>query len=91
MVVSVKVVKASVQIWGLQTKLERFAACELIPSVLLGSARGVVGWASDWARMTNEEIERYAEEINAEVNASIVNAEPCPVEDQRPEEKEELE
>jgi hypothetical protein len=36
------------------------------------------------ARKTKEEIERYAEEINAEVKASIVEAERCAADDQVP-------
>jgi hypothetical protein len=84
MMVCVKVIRAHLQIWGLQTRLERYVASEVMPGVFLGSARAVVGWSREWAGMTREAIDRFSDEIDAEVNQTIANAPPPPPDEPPP-------
>jgi hypothetical protein len=70
MMVAVKVLKCHIKIFGLQGRLEKFAA-NLIGQTLLESARAIVGWADRWSVMSLEEIVQFSNASFGEVRASI--------------------
>jgi hypothetical protein len=78
MMLCVKVIKGNISIWGLQGRLEKFLCLEVLPSILLASARGIVGWAHEWSKMTRAEIEAYSATCNDQVNEGIHAAPPPP-------------
>lgn len=71
MMLITKVVRAEIAIFGLQGRLEKYVAQELIPGILLESARAIVCWAEHWSTMTEEEIYEYTDEAFALVIQGI--------------------
>jgi hypothetical protein len=47
MMLCIKVIQGNIPMWGIQGRLERLLCDNFLPSVLLASARGIVGWRTN--------------------------------------------
>ena len=71
MMMITKVVRADIAIFGMQGRLEKYVSREIIPGILLESARAIIGWAPEWANMTREQVDDYTDEAFADVIQGI--------------------
>lgn len=70
---SYKVVNASFQVWGLQTKVEEFIqGC--VRDVLLLGHRQAFAWIDEWLNMTIEDVREYERQKQQENNEKFKNA-----------------
>lgn len=68
---SYKLVHASFEVWGFQTRVEEFIhAC--IRDVLLLGHRQAFTWIDDWYGMSLDDVRAYESRIHAETNAKLV-------------------
>ncbi|XP_016994496.2 cytoplasmic phosphatidylinositol transfer protein 1 [Drosophila takahashii] len=70
---SYKVVHASFEVWGLQTKVEDFIQRGIKEILLLGH-RQAFAWLDEWHGMTLEDVRAYERQKQAETNEKIHNA-----------------
>ncbi|XP_016976145.1 cytoplasmic phosphatidylinositol transfer protein 1 [Drosophila rhopaloa] len=70
---SYKVVHASFEVWGLQTKVEDFIQRGIREILLLGH-RQAFAWVDEWHGMTLEDVRAYERQKQAETNDKIHNA-----------------
>ncbi|KAI8039837.1 hypothetical protein M5D96_007261 [Drosophila gunungcola] len=69
---SYKVVHASFEVWGLQTKVEDFIQRGIREILLLGH-RQAFAWVDEWHGMTLEDVRAYERQKQAETNDKIHN------------------
>ncbi|XP_043644111.1 cytoplasmic phosphatidylinositol transfer protein 1 [Drosophila teissieri] len=69
---SYKVVHASFEVWGLQTKVEDFIQRGIREILLLGH-RQAFAWVDEWHGMTLEDVRAYERQKQAETNEKIHN------------------
>ncbi|EDV36991.1 uncharacterized protein Dana_GF13233 [Drosophila ananassae] len=69
---SYKVVHASFEVWGLQTKVEDFIQRGIREILLLGH-RQAFAWLDEWHGMTLEDVRDYERQKQAETNEKINN------------------
>jgi len=69
---SYKVVHASFEVWGLQTKVEDFIQRGIREILLLGH-RQAFAWLDEWHGMTLEDVRAYERQKQAETNEKIHN------------------
>lgn len=73
---SYKVVLASFEVWGLQTKVEDFIQRGIRDILLLGH-RQAFAWVDEWHGMTLEDVRAYERQKQAETNEKVqYNASP---------------
>lgn len=70
---SYKVVNASFQVWGLQTKVEEFIQ-SCVRDVLLLGHRQAFAWIDEWLNMTIEDVREYERQKQQENNEKFKNA-----------------
>lgn len=71
---SYKVVHASFEVWGLQTRVEDFIQRAIRDILLLGHRQAFV-WVDEWHGMTMEDVRAYERQKQAETNEKVQNAE----------------
>lgn len=64
---SYKLVDASFEVWGLQTKVEDFIQRSIRDVLLLGH-RQAFAWIDEWYGMSLEQVREYESKIQAETN-----------------------
>jgi len=67
---SYKVVNASFEVWGLQTKVEDFIQRSIRDILLLGH-RQAFAWIDEWHGMTIEDVRSYEKQKQAETNEKV--------------------
>jgi len=67
---SYKVVNASFEVWGLQTKVEDFIQRSIRDILLLGH-RQAFAWIDEWHGMTIEDVRCYEKQKQAETNEKV--------------------
>lgn len=67
---SYKVVHASFEVWGLQTKVEEFIQRAIRDILLLGH-RQAFAWLDEWYGMTLEDVRIYERQKQAETNEKV--------------------
>lgn len=67
---SYKVVHASFEVWGLQTKVEDFIQRGIRDILLLGH-RQAFAWLDEWYGMTLEDVRIYERQKQAETNEKV--------------------
>eukprot|EP00048_Salpingoeca_helianthica_P011288 m.161903 g.161903 ORF g.161903 m.161903 type:complete len:282 (-) comp15201_c3_seq8:3277-4122(-) len=67
---SYKLVEASFEVWGFQTKVEAFVQHVVRDILLVGHAQAV-GWLDDWFGMSLEDVRRFEAEQQAEANSRL--------------------
>lgn len=70
---SYKVVDASFEVWGLQTKVEDFIQRSIRDVLLLGH-RQAFTWIDEWYGMTLEDVREYERKIQEETNKKLNQA-----------------
>lgn len=68
MTVAIKVMKADIPIWGVQTMAEKLVVENMAISTFLDSARALVGWAPKWHPMTMKEVEKMNVDVGMAIN-----------------------
>lgn len=71
MMCSYKVVHASFEVWGFQTKVEEFIHSSIREILLLGH-RQAFTWIDEWYNMTLEEVREYEKKLNEETNKKVL-------------------
>lgn len=79
---SYKVVHASFEVWGLQTRVEDFIQRGIRDVLLLGH-RQAFAWVDEWHGMTLDDVRAYERQKQAETNEKVQNPE-GPVGDSEP-------
>lgn len=67
---SYKVVHASFEVWGLQTKVEEFIQRSIRDILLLGH-RQAFAWIDEWHGMTMEDVRTYERQKQEETNEKL--------------------
>lgn len=67
---SYKLVDASFEVWGLQTKVEDFIQRSIRDVLLLGH-RQAFAWIDEWFGMTLEDVREYERKIQEETNRKL--------------------
>lgn len=68
---SYKVVSASFEVWGFQTRVEDYIQ-RCIRDVLLLGHRQAFAWIDDWLEMSIDDVRRYEQTAQAETNATVL-------------------
>ena len=76
MMLNVRCIKCKIGIWGIQNKVEKLISETSVPSILLESARAITGWASEWGKMSPEELQEFTRQSDQDVNNQIVHENP---------------
>lgn len=71
---SYKVVHASFEVWGLQTRVEDFIQRSIRDILLLGH-RQAFAWIDEWHGMTLDDVRDYERQKQAETNEKVQNIE----------------
>lgn len=71
---SYKVVHASFEVWGLQTRVEDFIQRSIRDILLLGH-RQAFAWIDEWHGMTLDDVRAYERQKQAETNEKVQNIE----------------
>ncbi|XP_076631251.1 cytoplasmic phosphatidylinositol transfer protein 1 [Colletes latitarsis] len=67
---SYKLVHASFEVWGLQTRVEDFIH-RCIRDILLLAHRQAFAWIDEWYNMTLEDVREYEQKMQAETNEKV--------------------
>ncbi|XP_043465885.1 cytoplasmic phosphatidylinositol transfer protein 1 [Leptopilina heterotoma] len=67
---SYKVVNASFEVWGMQTRVEDFVQ-RCIRDILLLGHRQAFAWIDEWHDMTLQDVRKYEEKMQAETNEKV--------------------
>lgn len=67
---SYKVVQASFEVWGLQTKAEELIHSSIREVLTLGH-RQAFAWIDEWHSMTLEDVRKYESEVHHETNTKV--------------------
>lgn len=67
---SYKVVNASFEVWGLQTRVEDFIHRSIRDVLLLGH-RQAFTWIDEWIDMTIQDVREYERQIQEETNQKL--------------------
>lgn len=67
---SYKIVKASFEVWGLQTRVEDFLQ-SCIREVLLLGHRQAFAWIDDWIEMNYDDVRRYEGKLQVQTNKLV--------------------
>lgn len=90
---SYKLVNASFEVWGFQTRVEDYIQ-RCIREVLLLGHRQAFAWIDEWVDMTIEDVRNYERQLQAETNQKLglnnSNQETETVEEENTEENNEL-
>lgn len=70
---SYKLVNASFEVWGLQTKVEAMIHSSIREILLLGH-RQAFAWIDEWYNMTLEDVREYERKIQEETNQKVLGA-----------------
>lgn len=68
---SYKVVSASFEVWGFQTRVEDYIH-RCIRDVLLLGHRQAFAWIDEWLEMSIDDVRRYEQTAQAETNATVL-------------------
>lgn len=68
---SYKLVNASFEVWGLQTRVEDFVQ-KCIRDILLLGHRQAFAWIDSWYDMTIEDVRAYEKQTQAETNSKVI-------------------
>lgn len=71
---SYKLVNASFEVWGLQTKVEAMIHSNIREILLLGH-RQAFAWIDEWFNMSLEDVREYEKKIQEETNQKVIGAE----------------
>ncbi|XP_063962139.1 cytoplasmic phosphatidylinositol transfer protein 1-like [Lytechinus pictus] len=67
---SYKLVRVKFELWGLQTKVESFVH-KAIQDILLLGHRQAFSWIDEWYDMTEEDVRKYEQRLQAETNRKV--------------------
>ncbi|XP_053988974.1 cytoplasmic phosphatidylinositol transfer protein 1 [Hylaeus anthracinus] len=67
---SYKLVHASFEVWGMQTRVEDFIH-RCIRDILLLGHRQAFAWIDEWYKMTLEDVRQYEQKMQAETNEKV--------------------
>lgn len=67
---SYKLVHASFEVWGMQTRVEDFIH-RCIRDILLLGHRQAFAWIDEWYDMTLEDVRQYEQKMQAETNEKV--------------------
>ncbi|XP_071495707.1 cytoplasmic phosphatidylinositol transfer protein 1-like [Diadema antillarum] len=67
---SYKLVRVKFELWGLQTRVENFAH-KAIQDILLLGHRQAFAWIDEWIDMTEDDVRKYEERLQAETNRKV--------------------
>lgn len=67
---SYKLVRASFEVWGMQTRVEYFIH-RCIRDILLLGHRQAFAWIDEWYNMTLEDVRKYEQKMQAETNEKV--------------------
>jgi len=70
---SYKWVKASFEVWGLQTRVEDYTQ-KAIRDVLLLGHRQALAWIDEWFGMTEQDVRDYESKMQAETNVKVIGS-----------------
>lgn len=68
MTICIKVIKAEIPIWGVQTMAEKLIVENMAINTFLDSARATVGWAHKWFPMSMKEVEKMNIDVGNAIN-----------------------
>lgn len=71
---SYKLVNASFEVWGFQTRVEDFIQ-KCIRDILLLGHRQAFAWIDSWYDMTIEDVRAYEKQTQAETNSKVIPTE----------------
>nr|CAG4645342.1 EOG090X00NX [Lynceus sp. MCZ IZ 141354] len=72
---SYKSVRASFEVWGLQSRVEEFTH-KCIRDVLMLGHRQATAWLDQWVDMTQDDVRRFETQMHKETNQKVLNVEP---------------
>lgn len=72
---SYKIVRASFEVWGLQTRVEDFIQ-SCIREVLLLGHRQAFAWIDDWIEMSHEDVRQYEGKLQVQTNQLVQQSTP---------------
>ncbi|XP_030840413.1 cytoplasmic phosphatidylinositol transfer protein 1 [Strongylocentrotus purpuratus] len=67
---SYKLVRVKFELWGLQTRVESFVH-KAIQDILLLGHRQAFSWIDEWYDMTEEDVRKYEQRLQAETNRKV--------------------
>lgn len=71
MMCSYKLVSASFEVWGLQTRVEDYVQ-KVVREVLLVGHRQAVAWLDQWIQMNESDVRQYEQEMSAVTNEKVL-------------------